>query len=171
MVMISRDHLPRQRALPMSSDISALIAEDACVNPYAASACSNPAGGDGAVCPFGSFGRVSFISARYSTRQSTPRAGIGQPRARKHPISAAALWLTNSVFSLVSNGGSAPNSPSHTRHSRLAPSSSRSNHADGIRASNVWGLKLEVADDDLDEVTHFLPNRCSASGWVSFAMT
>src|SRR5262249_59750403 len=83
MVMISRDHLPRHRAWPMSSDISALIAEDACVNPYAASACSNPAGGDGAVCPFGNFGRVSFISARYSTRQSTPRAGIGQPECKK----------------------------------------------------------------------------------------
>src|SRR5215831_15019050 len=45
------------------------------------------------------------------------------------------------------------------------------NHANGIRAATVCGLKLEVADDDLDEVTHFLPNKCSASGWVSFAMT
>ena len=91
LMIAAGDHLPRQRALPMSAAISSLIAAEPCVSPYAASACSNPAGGAGAVCPFGSFGRVSFIAARYSTRQSMPWAGIGQPNAMKHSSSAAAL--------------------------------------------------------------------------------
>src|SRR5215813_5924609 len=45
------------------------------------------------------------------------------------------------------------------------------NHANGIRASTVWGLKLEVADDDLGEVAHSRPNRYATSGCPSFAMT